>query len=184
MMRVADRYGPLVGARFSTFATHWIQKWIRRALAEKSRTIGIPVNRIPEVRQTITLRGELSERLGRAAQAEDIAATMKVPLEKIRELLPVITPLERIDAPIPSTDRTLADRASPTPLAVAIESERRRAVEAVLHELPQRQRVLLAMRRGIGYPKECTLEEIGAALGLSRERIRQVEKVAAAAVQE
>ena len=188
LMRAADRYDPLVGARFSTFATHWIQQGIRRALAEKSRTIRIPVNRIPEVRQTIALRGELSERLGRAAQVEDIAAAMKVPLEKIRELLPAIAPLERIDAPIAFTNRTLADtladRATPTPLAVAIESERRRVVEAVLHELPQRQRVILAMRHGIGYPKECTLEEIGAALGLSRECIRQVEKVAAAAVRE
>jgi RNA polymerase primary sigma factor len=188
LMRAADRFDPLVGARFSTFATHWIQQGIRRALAERSRTIRIPVNRIPDVRNTIALRGELSKRLGRTAQAEDIAAEMKVSVEKIKQLLPAMTPLERIDAPVASSDRTLgetlADHDTPTPLADAMDSERRRIVNAVLHELPKRQRVILAMRHGIGYPRECTLEEIGAALGLSRERIRQVEKVAVNAVRD
>jgi RNA polymerase primary sigma factor len=188
LMRAADRFDPLVGARFSTFATHWIQQGIRRSLAERSRTIRIPVNRIPEVRATIALRGELSKRLGRTAQPEDIAAEMKVSVEKIKELLPAMAPLERIDAPVASTDRTLgdtlADRETPTPLAQAMDSERRRIVSAVLDELPKRQRVILAMRHGIGYPKECTLEEIGEALGLSRERIRQVEKVAVNAVRD
>ena len=73
---------------------------------------------------------------------------------------------------------------TPTPLEGAIDEETRRVVKTVLDELPDRQRVILSMRHGIGYPKECTLEEIGDALGLSRERIRQVEKVAVASVRE
>ena len=78
----------------------------------------------------------------------------------------------------------LEDRATPTPLEGAIDAETRRLVKTVLHELPDRQRVILSMCHGIGHPKECTLEEIGEALGLSRERIRQVEKVAVASVRE
>ena len=188
LMRAIDRYDPRVGARFSTFATHWIQQGIRRALAEKARTIRIPVNRIPEVRQTLVLRAQLSERLGRAARPDEIAAQMGIPTEKVEELLPAIRPIDSIDARVAATDRSLGDliedRTSPTPLDAAIEEETRRAIKAVLHELPDRQRVILSMRHGIGYPRECTLEEIGEALGLSRERIRQVEKVATSAVRD
>lgn len=188
LMRAIDRYDPRVGARFSTFATHWIQQGIRRALAEKARTIRIPVNRIPEVRQALVLRAQLSERLGRAAGPDEIAARMGIPKEKVEELLPAIRPIDSIDAPVARSDRSLGDlledRTSPTPLDAAIEEETRRAVKAVLGELPDRQRVILSMRHGIGYPRECTLEEIGEALGLSRERIRQVEKTATGAVRD
>lgn len=187
LMRAIDRYDPRVGARFSTFATHWIQQGIRRALAEKARTIRIPVNRIPEVRQTLYLRTTLSRKLGRTARAEDIAAEMGLPTSKIKELLPAIGPIDSIDAPIASTDRSLGDTLEdmrPDPFDTALEAETRRTIKRVLHELPDRQRVILAMRHGIGYPKECTLDEIGEALGLSRERIRQVEKVATASVRD
>ncbi len=188
LMRAVDRFDPAVGARFSTFATHWIQQGIRRALAEKARLICIPVNRIPEVRQTIHARAHLAEELGRPAQPEEIAQEIGLPQYKVEELLPAIAPIDSVDAPLGSTNRQLGDvledRATPTPLEGAIDAETRRIVKTVLHELPDRQRVILSMRHGIGYPKECTLEEIGKALGLSRERIRQVEKVAVASVRE
>ena len=188
LMRAVDRFDPAVSARFSTFATHWIQQGIRRALAEKARLIRIPVNRIPEVRQTIHARAHLAEELGRPAQPEEIAKEIGLPQHKVEELLPAIAPIDSVDAPLGSTNRQLGDvledRATPTPLEGAIDAETRRIVKTVLHELPDRQRVILSMRHGIGYPKECTLEEIGKALGLSRERIRQVEKVATATVRE
>lgn len=188
LMRAADRFDPRVGARFSTFATHWIQQGIRRALAEKSRTIRIPVNRIPEVRETLVVRARLAAKLGRAPIAEEIAAATGRETSKVEELLPAIAPIDSIDARIPSTEKllgeTIEDRATPTPLDSAMEEETRRAVKAVLHELPQRQRIILSMRHGIDYPRECTLDEIGDALGLSRERIRQVEKVATASVRD
>jgi RNA polymerase sigma factor (sigma-70 family) len=188
LMRAVDRFDPRVGARFSTFATHWIQQGIRRALAEKARTIRIPVNRITEVRQILFARSRLAASLGRAAFAEEIAKGCGLSRAKVEELLPAIGSIESIDAPIRATDRllsdTLADRGRPSPLEDAMDEETRSAVKAVLHELPQRQRIILAMRHGIDYPRECTLDEIGDALGLSRERIRQVEKVAAAAVRD
>jgi RNA polymerase primary sigma factor len=188
LMRAVDRFDPRVGARFSTFATHWIQQGIRRALAEKARTIRIPVNRIPEVRQILFTRSRLAASLGRAAVAEEIANGCGFSCTKVEELLPAIGSIQSIDAPIPATEKllsdTLADRGRPSPLEDAMDEETRRSVKAVLHELPQRQRIILAMRHGIDYPRECTLDEIGDALGLSRERIRQVEKVAAAAVRD
>jgi RNA polymerase primary sigma factor len=188
LMRAADRFDPRVGARFSTFATHWIQQGIRRALAEKSRTIRIPVNRIPEVRQTLHARARLAAKLGRPPLVEEIAAATGRETAKVEELLPAIAPIDSIDSRIPSTEKllgeTIEDRTSATPLDAAMEEETRRAVKAVLHELPQRQRIILSMRHGIDYPHECTLDEIGDALGLSRERIRQVEKVATASVRD
>jgi RNA polymerase sigma factor (sigma-70 family) len=188
LMRAVDRFDPRVGARFSTFATHWIQQGIRRALAEKARTIRIPVNRIPEVRQILFARSRLAASLGRGPLAEEIANGCGLSRAKIEELLPAIASIQSIDAPIPATEKllsdTLADRTRPSPLEEAIDEETRSAVKAVLHQLPQRQRIILAMRHGIDYPRECTLDEIGDALGLSRERIRQVEKLAAAAVRD
>jgi RNA polymerase primary sigma factor len=188
LMRAIDRYDPLVGTRFSTFATHWIQQGIRRALAERSRVVRIPVNRIPEAREALAVRGRLSNALGRAAQAEEIAKAMGVEPRKIKELLPAMAPVESIDAKVAYSERTvgelLPDRNRKSPVEHAILDETRRSVREVLAELPQRQRIILAMRHGIGYPKECTLEEIGEVLGLSRERIRQVEKTATATVRE
>ncbi len=188
LMRAIDRFDPAVGARFSTFATHWIQQGIRRALAEKARMIRIPVNRIQEVRQTLYARAQLAEKLDRQPRPEEIAQEIGLPTYKVEELLPAIAPIDSMDAPLGSTERKLGDlledRTTPTPLDGAMEEETQRAIQAVLHELPDRQRVILCMRHGIGYPRECTLEEIGDKLGLSRERIRQVEKVAVASVRD
>ena len=188
LMQAVDRFDPAVGARFSTFATHWIQQGIRRALAEKARTIRIPVNRIGEVRETLMARAKIAEKLGRPALPEEIAEAIGLPKHKVEELLPAIAPIDSIDSPLAATDLKLGDtiveRTTPTPLDEAMEEETRRAIAAVLDALPKRQRVILSMRHGIGYPRECTLEEIGDALGLSRERIRQVEKVACPSVRE
>jgi RNA polymerase primary sigma factor len=150
--------------------------------------IRIPVNRIPEVRQTLYARAHLAEELDRQPRPEEIAKEIGLPTHKVEELLPAIAPIDSMDAPLGSSERKLGDlledRTTPTPLDDAMEAETQRAIRAVLHELPDRQRVILCMRHGIGYPRECTLEEIGDELGLSRERIRQVEKVAAASVRD
>ena len=113
---------------------------------------------------------------------EEIAAEMQVESEKIKDLLPALAPMESIDAPLPGCDllqhEKLADETGASPFDRAAEEETVSSVQRLLERLPDRQRLILAMRYGIGYPKECTLEEIGRALGLSRERIRQIEKVA------
>ncbi len=182
LLRAIDRFDPAVGTRFSTFATHWVRQGIGRALAERARPIRIPLNRLPEVREAAVIQSKLSEKLDRAPSIEEIAKQMQVPREKVEELLPALTSMASIDAPIGSGNishaEMLADDKSPSPLDKAIHEEMTDSVQEVLDLLPDRQRVILAMRYGIGYPQECTLEEIGKSLGLSRERIRQIEKVA------
>lgn len=182
LLRAIDRFDPAVGTRFSTFATHWVRQGIGRALAERARPIRIPLNRLPEVREAAIVQSKLSGQLGRTPTLEEIAKEMQVPREKVEELLPALSSMASIDAPIGSGDvsqaETLADEESPSPLDNAIEVEVTESVQEVLDLLPARHRIILAMRYGIGYPRECTLEEIGETLGLSRERIRQIEKVA------
>jgi RNA polymerase sigma factor (sigma-70 family) len=182
LLRAIDRFDPAVGTRFSTFATHWIRQGIGRSLAEKARMIRIPLNRLPEVRETTATQTELGEKLNRPPTLEELAERMKAEPGKIHELLPALTPVDSIDAPLASGDirfaDTLADKKIVSPLERAMEEETSQSVQKLLERMPARHRVILAMRYGIGYPRECSLEEIGRALGLSRERIRQIEKTA------
>jgi RNA polymerase primary sigma factor len=182
LLRAIDRFDPAVGTRFSTFATHWIRQGIGRTLAEKARMIRIPLNRLPEVRETTATQNELTEKLNRPPTLEELAETLKMEPAKVGELLPALTPVDSIDAPLGSSEIRLADTLTDpgfaSPLEQAMEEETTSSVKKLLERLPARQRVILAMRYGIGYPRECTLEEIGRTLGLSRERIRQLEKTA------
>jgi RNA polymerase primary sigma factor len=181
LLRAIDRFDPAVGTRFSTFATHWVRQGIRRALAEKARTIRIPLNRLAEAREVVQLRSQLANKLERTPTHFEIAAEMKTPPEKLEELLPALGPIDSIDAPLAATDLSpadlLADKRT-SPLEEAIEEETTHSIQALLERMPERERIILAMRYGIGYPQARTLEEIGAALGLSRERIRQIEQEA------
>ncbi|MEE9263263.1 MAG: sigma-70 family RNA polymerase sigma factor, partial [Vicinamibacteria bacterium] len=126
-------------------------------------------------------QSRLAKKLQRAPTRIEIAAEMGVRLEKVEELLPALGPIDSIDAPLASTDLShadlLADKGT-SPLEEAIEEETTQSIQALLERMPERDRIILAMRYGIGYPRECTLEEIGTALGLSRERIRQIEQIA------
>ena len=181
LLRAIDRFDPAMGTRFSTFTTHWVRQGIRRALAEKARTIRIPLNRIAEAREVVLLRSQLASKLERTPTHFEIAAEMELPPEKLEELLPALRPIDSIDAPLAYTDLSAADLLADTgtsPLEEAIEEETTHSIQALLERMPERERIILAMRYGIGYQRARTLEEIGTALGLSRERIRQIEQVA------
>lgn len=188
LLRAIDRYDPAMGTRFSTFATHWVRQGIGRALAEKARIIRIPLNRLPEVREAMQTQSRLTETLRRQPTLGEVAASMNMQLEKMHELLPALTPLDSIDAPLASGELskadTLVDSKSVSPMEQAMAAETVRSVEKLLAHIPERERKILAMRYGIGYPRECTLEEIGHKLGLSRERIRQIEQSARKQIRE
>jgi RNA polymerase sigma factor (sigma-70 family) len=142
--------------------------------------VRIPLNRLPEVREAARMQSRLTDALRRTPTLGELAVAMNMHLGKVHELLPAFSPIDSIDAPLPSGELskadTLVDDRDPSPLDQAMEAETAHAVKKILAHMPERERIILAMRYGIGYPRECTLEEIGHKLGISRERVRQIEQ--------
>jgi RNA polymerase sigma factor (sigma-70 family) len=182
LLRAVDRFDPAHETRFSTFATHWIRQGMGRAIAEKARMIRVPMNRLAEAREAATTQIHLAEKLHRRPTVDEIADEMDGDVQKLGELLPALASVDSLDAPLPSGEISradvLADEICSSPFDLAEEEEMVSSVKHLLQRLPLRQRLILGLRFGIGYAQEYTLEEIGGWLGLSRERIRQIEKVA------
>ena len=148
LLRAIDRYDPAVGTRFSTFATHWVRQGIGRALAEKARMVRIPLNRLPEVREALRAQSRLTDALNRTPTLGEVAAAMNMHLEKVHELLPALSPMDSIDAPLPygelSKADILVDDRGPSPLEQAMEAETAHAVKEILARMPERERIILA----------------------------------------
>lgn len=182
LMRAISRFDPAVGTRLSTFATYAIRLAIRRALAEKGRLIRIPIHRLTEVREALMARSHLAKSLDRTPETSEIAFKIGSEPCQVEELFRALAPVDSIDDPIAGTDiirgETLVDEESTSPFDATLRSESVDSVREALGRMGERDKTILAMRYGIGYPRECTLEEIGLSLGLSRERVRQLEKVA------
>jgi RNA polymerase primary sigma factor len=181
LLRATDRFDPALGHRFSTYATHWIRQGILRALAEKARAIRLPLSRLPDARRAREATARLTKDLGRDPTPSEVAAAAGVALDRLEELMPALSPIDSLDAPLASANQRPTDRLmalAPSPLEEAMERETVRIVQNLLEKMPARERAVLAMRYGIGQPRERSLEEIGTTLGLCRERIRQIEKLA------
>jgi RNA polymerase sigma factor (sigma-70 family) len=181
LLRATDRFDPALGHRFSTYATHWIRQGILRALAEKARAIRLPLSRLPDARRAREATARLTKDLGRDPTPSEVAAAAGVALDRLEELMPALSPIDSLDAPLASANQRPTDRVmalAPSPLEEAMERETVRIVQNLLEKMPARERAVLAMRYGIGQPRERSLEEIGTSLGLCRERIRQIEKLA------
>jgi len=181
LMRAIDRFDPTLGNRFSTYATHWVRQGILRALAEKARAIRLPLSRLPLARLAKDATTRLTRQLEREPTTAEVAAEIGEDPKALEQLLPALSPIDSLDAPLASPSLRLADRMlalTPSPLEEAMERETVRFVQSLLQKMPTRERAVLAMRYGIGHPRESSLEEVGSSLGLCRERIRQIEKLA------
>ena len=181
LIRASGRFDPEVGTRFATYATHAIRMAIQRALAEKGNLIRVPIYRVPELREMKQAQAKLSKRLNRAPDSQEIAEAIGSDPKKIKDLVSASAPVSSMDAPIGSTTITLGEtmvdhRASPYESTAY--KERLQLVRELMSELPPRASSILAMRFGLNDSQAATLEEIGRAFGLSRERIRQLEKAA------
>ena len=183
LMRAVDKYDYKRGNRFSTYATWWIRQAITRALAQKTRTIRIPLHMTERIRQMYRTAQSLEQSLGRRPSPEEIAKEMKLPPDNVRSMMDASQHAIALERPVGDDGDSefgdfIEDQDSPSPVEAATQHLLQETIEEVLSELTPRQSHILRLRFGLGGGEPHTLEEIANKFGLSRERIRQLEKEA------
>ncbi len=183
LMRAVDKYDYSRGNRFSTYATWWIRQAITRSLAQKTRTIRIPLHMTERIRQMYRTSQDLEQSLGRRPTPEEIAGELKVAAEAVRAMMDASQHATSLERPVGEDGDSefgdfIEDQESVSPVDSATQILLGEAIEEVLAELTPRQSSILRMRFGLGGGEPHTLEEIANKFGLSRERIRQLEKEA------
>ena len=189
LMKAADKFDYERGYKFSTYATWWIRQGVTRAIAEQGNTIRLPVHMSETLQKVNRIARQLVQRLSRTPASNEIAEEVGLPVRKVEEVLESTKDLWSLDAPtIPGEDMQIGDLIEDTttisPLHVADRLSVQRQLNEVLSGLTPREQTILKKRFGIGYGQASTLEEIGADLGVTRERIRQIEAGAMKKLQE
>jgi RNA polymerase primary sigma factor len=180
LMKAVDKFEWQRGYKFSTYATWWIRQAITRAIADQARTIRIPVHMIETMNKLIRTSRGLVQDLGREPTTEEIAASMKLPVEKVRKIMKIAKEPISLETPIGEEEDShlgdfIEDKKVASPLESAIRRNLHNQVRKVLNTLTEREEKVLRWRFGIGEQTDHTLEEVGQEFDVTRERIRQIE---------
>ena len=181
LIKAAEYFNVDLGFRFSTYASKWIRQSITRSLANHSRTVRIPANVIANLRKYLQVERELAQKSNGNHTIEDVARKLELPIEKVRTLAKLTRSTLSMDTPIGDEAQTtlydvVPDGRQTSPLDEAASSLNRRRVTALLTSLDDRERRILNFRFGLDGQEPLSLEETGKKIGVTRERVRQIEK--------